>query len=213
MPGTLKNMAPEQFTESVIDHRADIYALGVISYEMLCGCLPYAGDTPRQLWQNILFTPPLPITQINSNLPAEIGPILSRALSKQPQDRFDSAGEMALALRRLYPLAGLKLLTQDEHEYSLRGPVTSLGRNPDNTIVLEDSQVSRYHAVIRFQAAAWLITDQGSTNGTFINDKALAPHQPHILQPGDVLRLGSQTTLHVRESKIAMQRAGETSSL
>jgi serine/threonine protein kinase len=212
-PGTLKNMAPEQFTEDAIDYRADIYALGVIAYEMLCGCLPYAGDTARQLWQNILFIPPLPITQLNPNLPAEIEPILERALSKRPQERFDSAGEMASALRRLYPLTGLKLLAQNEREYSLYGPVTSLGRNPDNTIVLQDTQVSRYHAVIRFQAAAWLIADQGSTNGTFVNDKALAPHQPHLLRPGDVLRLGSQTTLHVHESEIAMQRAAETSNL
>lgn len=50
------------------------------------------------------------------------------------------------------------------------GLVTSLGRNPDNSIVVNDGQVSRYHAVIRSQASAWFITDQGSTNGTFVND-------------------------------------------
>jgi len=212
--GTLKCMAPEQITGDTIDHRVDIYALGIITYEMLSGSLPYAGDTPHELFQGILYTPPIPVSQVNPNLPAEIEQILTRALAKKPEDRFASAGEMAAALQRLRPLTGLKLVAPDgSREYPLRGLVTSLGRNSDNTIVLKDAQISRYHAIIRSQASAWLISDQGSTNGTFVNEKQLTPRQPHPLNLGDVIRLGSQVTFFVQESEIATQRPTATLSL
>jgi serine/threonine-protein kinase len=210
--GTLECMAPEQISEDTIDHRADIYALGVITYEMLCGCLPYAGHTPHQLLQDILFTPPAPITQVNPNLPGEVEQVLARALAKRPDDRFYSAGEMAVALQRLRPLTGLKLVTQDQREFPLSGLATSLGRNDDNTIVIQEAQISRYHALIRSQASAWFVTDQGSTNGTFVNEERLLPRQAHPLQAGDVLRLGSQVILYVQESEIATQRPTETLS-
>jgi serine/threonine protein kinase len=210
--GTLECMAPEQISEDTIDHRADIYALGVITYEMLCGCLPYAGHTPHQLLQDILFTPPAPITQVNPNLPGEVEQVLARALAKRPDDRFYSAGEMAVALQRLRPLTGLKLITQDQREFPLSGLATSLGRNDDNTIVIQEAQISRYHALIRSQASAWFVTDQGSTNGTFVNEERLLPRQAHPLQAGDVLRLGSQVILYVQESEIATQRPTETLS-
>jgi serine/threonine protein kinase len=207
--GTLKFMAPEQISQDSIDHRADVYALGVVTYEMLCGCLPYEGDTPHQLLQGILYTPPLPITQVNPSLSVEIEQVLTRALAKRPEDRFYTAGEMSIAMQRLRPLTGLRLVTQDQREFPLSGLVTSLGRNADNTIVLQDAQVSRYHAVIRSQASAWFISDQGSTNGTFVNARRLPPRQPHPLQAGDVLRLGSQVTLYVQESEMMTQRPTE----
>lgn len=211
--GTLKYMAPEQISSDTIDHRIDIYALGVVTYEMLSGTLPYVGETPQELLQGILFTPPVPVTQVNPNLPTEIERILTRALAKEPQDRFGTAGEMAVAMQRLRPLTGLKLVTPDRREFPLRGLVTTLGRNLDNTIVLQDAQVSRYHATIRSQASAWVISDQGSTNGTFVNEKQLSPRQPHLLQLGDAVRLGNQVILYVQEDEAPPQRPTETMSI
>lgn len=208
--GTLKYMAPEQISGESIDHRVDIYALGVVTYEMLSGRLPYTSDTPRHLIHGILTTPPVPITQVNPSLPVEIEQILTQALAKRPQDRFDTAGDMGSAMQRLRPPTGLKLVRQDGCEFPLCGSVTSLGRNSDNNIVLCDGEVSRYHAIIRVQASAWLIIDQGSTNGTFINEQQLTPHQPHSLQTGDVLRLGSRVIFYVQEGERAMQRPTDT---
>jgi serine/threonine-protein kinase len=211
--GTLKCMAPEQITGDDIDHRVDIYALGILVYEVLCGRLPYSGDTPQQIFQDILFNPPLLATQLKPDLHVDIDPILSRALAKNPQDRYASAGEMAAALQRLRPVTGLKLVTAEQEEFPLRGLVSSIGRNPDNTVVLDSAHVSRYHAIIRSQAGAWLISDQGSTNGTFLNGKQLLPRESYPLQPGDVLRLGNYDTLYVYESKMTAQRPTETMRL
>jgi serine/threonine-protein kinase len=211
--GTLKCMAPEQITGEAVDHRADIYALGVITYEMLSGRLPYPGDTPHQMIQGILLASPVPITQVCSHLPAELDHVLARAMAKQPQDRCFSAGEIAAALQRLRPSTGLKLVGLDGSEIPLRGAVISLGRNPDNSVVLSDGQVSRHHAVIRSQASAWFITDQGSTNGTFVNEQRLSPNTAHPLQVGDVLRLGSQLTFYVQEGQATPRRLTETMRL
>jgi len=211
--GSLECMAPEQITGEPVDHRADVYALGVVAYEMLSARLPYSGQTPTQLIQDILVTPPLPITRLNPALPPAVEGILARALAKQPHERFAAAGELAAALQRLRPSTGLELLAQDGRRFPLHGLMVSLGRNPDNNIVLHDTQVSRYHAIIQSQASSWVITDQNSTNGTFLNEQRLAPHQACALKPGDVLRLGNWLTFHVQESEITMQRQTQTISL
>jgi serine/threonine-protein kinase len=208
--GTLKYMAPEQITGETIDHRADIYALGVVIYEIFTGRLPYPDNTPHELIQGILFTPPMPVSGVNPGLPVEIDEILSRALAKNPTDRFDTAGAIATALEQLRPAIGLKLIGPDGREIPLRGLMISLGRNRDNHIVLNSSQISRYHAVIRSEASAWFITDQGSTNGTYINEQRLAARVPHPLRPGDNLRLGNKLTLRVKESEMAPYHRTET---
>jgi serine/threonine-protein kinase len=211
--GTLKYMAPEQIVEETIDHRTDIYALGVVTYEMLAGRMPYVADTPHQLIEGILLSAPIPITRANPHLPVEIENILARALAKKPQDRFSSAGEMADALQRVRPAVGLKLIGQNGREMPLRGLMISLGRNSDNHVVIDDSQISRYHAVIRSQASAWFIADQGSTNGTYVNEQQLNPRVPHPLRPGDTLRLGKSMTFYVEESEMASLRKTETATV
>lgn len=67
--------------------------------------------------------------------------------------------------------------------------VTSLGRGPNNAIVLADPSISGQHALVSFRLGQWWIEDQGSTNGTYINDMRI--DQPSVLSAGDVVRLGS----------------------
>jgi serine/threonine-protein kinase len=208
--GTLKYMAPEQIKGETIDHRADIYSLGVVIYEMFTGCLPYPDDTPHELIHGVLFAAPNPASGVNPGLPAEMDEILTRALAKNPTDRFDTASAIASALEQLRPTIGLSLIGPDGREIPLRGLTISVGRNRDNHIVLNSSQISRYHAVIRSEASVWFITDQGSTNGTYINEQRLSARVPHPLRPGDQLRLGNRLTLQVRESKTAPVHRAET---
>src|ERR1044072_7960124 len=73
------------------------------------------------------------------------------------------------------------------------GPVVSVGRRPDNTIWLEDSDVSKYHAVIERRGALYFITDLGSSNGTTVNNEPLVAQR--TLRDGDLICLGGNSTL------------------
>ena len=72
------------------------------------------------------------------------------------------------------------------------GPASlTMGRSSDNAIVLNDPQASSRHAEIRPDVAGYVLTDLGSTNGTFINQRRLAPNIPYALKPNDLIRIGS----------------------
>jgi serine/threonine protein kinase len=99
--GTPEYMAPEQVTAKTVDHRADIYSLGVVFYEMVTGRKPFQADTPMA----VLFkhaSDPLPRpTQFVPKLPKEVEQILLKALAKDPGNRYQSMDEMVLALEKL----------------------------------------------------------------------------------------------------------------
>lgn len=77
--------------------------------------------------------------------------------------------------------------------YELNGPQMSLGRETSNEIVVSDVEVSRRHARLTFQAGTYLLEDNGSTNGTFVDGKRLMG--PHLLRPGELIRLGENVSL------------------
>jgi hypothetical protein len=93
--GTADYLAPEAITGQPVDGRVDLYALGVMLYEMLAGFVPFAGRDPLQTLRAHCeeAVPPLA-----SAVPPEVRAIVERALEKQPRDRFASADEMAAAL-------------------------------------------------------------------------------------------------------------------
>jgi len=96
--GTPEYMAPEQATAKTIDHRVDIYALGIIFYEMITGRKPYLADTPMAVLIK-QATEPLPRPkQYVPNLPESVEKILIKALAKRPEDRYQSMDEFGKAL-------------------------------------------------------------------------------------------------------------------
>jgi len=98
--GTPEYMAPEQF-HGQADSRADIYALGVVLYEMVTGRKPYIAETPAAVIIK-QATEPLPRpNRFAPDLPASIEKILIKSLAKAPKDRYQNMGEFALALERL----------------------------------------------------------------------------------------------------------------
>jgi serine/threonine-protein kinase len=98
--GTLAYMAPEQFSGRPADARADIYAFGVMLYEMLTGRVPFDGDS-AQIMYGHLQQPPPPPRQLNPALPGPVEQLVLRLLEKNPDMRPHSAAEIGAALRAL----------------------------------------------------------------------------------------------------------------
>jgi hypothetical protein len=76
-------------------------------------------------------------------------------------------------------------------EFTPGHPVVSIGRGADNDIVLREHGVSRKHARLQHSPQGWLLTDLGSTNGTYINRQRIREHEPYVLRSGDQVAMGS----------------------
>jgi len=99
--GTPYYMAPEQFEGREADARTDIYAAGVMVYEVLCGRRPFS-EAAGDLVEQILHAPPPPPSSIDPKLPAALDAVLARALAKAPADRYGSARDFLEALRTAF---------------------------------------------------------------------------------------------------------------
>ncbi len=96
--GTPAYMAPEQGMGQPVDYRCDIYALGVVLYELVTGRVPYEAETPLAvLLQHVNAPLPLP-RQIRPDLPETVERVILKALAKQPEERFETAQQMVDAL-------------------------------------------------------------------------------------------------------------------
>ena len=100
MIGTPAYMSPEQGLGRPGDARSDIYALGVLFYQMVTGRLPFDADKPLAVVLKHINEPIPNPAEFNSNLPAEVTNVITKALAKAPQDRFQTALEMANTLRK-----------------------------------------------------------------------------------------------------------------
>lgn len=106
--GTPAYMSPEQVQgEKNIDGRSDIYALGVLIYQMLTGFQPYRGETPAKVMMMHVLEPVPDIRTENADLPPSVAPVLERALAKAPDDRFATTKELATALESAQRGSGL----------------------------------------------------------------------------------------------------------
>jgi WD40 repeat protein/tRNA A-37 threonylcarbamoyl transferase component Bud32 len=97
--GTPSYMAPEQWYGRDVDARTDVYALAVMTYELLAGALPFTGDTPPTLMYQHLNDPPPPIRRLRHDLPQSVEKVLIKGMAKRPEARFQSASEFASAFR------------------------------------------------------------------------------------------------------------------
>lgn len=97
--GSPKYMAPEQVEGLSTDGKTDIFALGVVLYEMLTGNTPFNGDNLSAIMYKILNETPAPPSTLNPRVPPVFDRIVSRALAKRPEDRYQTAREFARDLR------------------------------------------------------------------------------------------------------------------
>jgi serine/threonine protein kinase len=99
--GTVRYMSPEQARSQTVDARADVWSLGVMLYEMVTGRLPFEGDNTGDTIASILKTEPAPLTQYKPNAPDELQKIISKALTKNRDERYQTMNDFALDLKKL----------------------------------------------------------------------------------------------------------------
>ncbi|HMK11911.1 MAG TPA: protein kinase, partial [Acidimicrobiales bacterium] len=97
--GTPAYMAPEQALGQSLSPATDVFAAGVLLYELLTGQLPYSADGgPVETLQRHAYDDPIPITQVSPTLPAPLAAVVMKALARRPEDRYQTAEEFGVAL-------------------------------------------------------------------------------------------------------------------
>ena len=99
--GTVAYMSPEQAAGRPVDHRSDIFSLGVVMYQMATGAQPFTGDTSVAIISSVLKDTPRSVTEINRALPRPLGHIIKTCLQKDPERRYQSAKDLRNELQSL----------------------------------------------------------------------------------------------------------------
>jgi serine/threonine protein kinase len=97
--GTPEYMSPEQAEGEEVDYRTDLYALGVVLYQMLVGQVPFRGTTPHAILHAVIYEPPVPLRRIRPDLSPGIESVVLKAIDKRPERRYQSGAELVEALR------------------------------------------------------------------------------------------------------------------
>jgi serine/threonine protein kinase/dienelactone hydrolase len=97
--GTVAYMSPEQARGEEVDHRTDIWSLGIVLYEMLSGQLPFMGDREASILYSVVHEEAKPITAWNPDIPSDLLKITDRCLKKKPESRCSTAAEILVALK------------------------------------------------------------------------------------------------------------------
>ncbi len=99
--GTVPYMSPEQIEAKPVDHRSDIFSLGIVLYEMATGARPFSGDSSPALMSSILKDQPRPITELRPEMPDGVWRLVARCLEKSSSERVQSAQEVLVELKAL----------------------------------------------------------------------------------------------------------------
>ena len=153
--GTLPYMAPEQVQGEPADARTDLFALGVILYELASGQRPFRGATAGAISGAILHETPAPLARVRADLPADLARVIERCLEKDPGGRFQTARDLISELRRV------RLgVAQDETKILVEPP------SPATPLLGREADLGRAIARLRDGARLFTITGYGGTGKT-----------------------------------------------
>ncbi|MGH9037912.1 MAG: protein kinase domain-containing protein, partial [Acidimicrobiia bacterium] len=152
--GTAKYLSPEQVSGAPADAASDIYALGIVVYEMLCGTPPFVGDSDLTTALSRLTATPESLAERRPEVPPSLEAVVLRALARNPGARFRSAAEMRS-----------NLLAVDLDHSEAVTPPTGLQAAPPDTRRFPARATTAVAAVLLLVLAALLLTSQGSPDG------------------------------------------------
>ncbi len=156
--GTVGYMSPEQVRGRVTDHRSDLFSLGTILYEMVTGQRAFRGDSSIETMNAILKEEPPEISSTNRALPPALDRVIRRCLEKSPEERFQSARDLAFALEGLSGMSGVAPATEGE----TRGKLQKRWMLPAAAVVLFTVVVGS-----SFFAGLWKGRATGASRVTF----------------------------------------------
>jgi eukaryotic-like serine/threonine-protein kinase len=142
--GSPQYMSPEQIIGQPFDHRADIFSLGLVLYEMLTGVKPFAGDDIPELTFKVANMAAKPPSHITPGLPAVMDFIVARALKKKPDERYQTAAELARDLRAALPevIAAEAVMAERASAQTMpQGPDFEVAPTDAHTIPLREEMV------------------------------------------------------------------------
>ena len=149
--GKFAYCSPEQLRGSAIDRRADVFALGVVAWETLAGQRLFVADHPLAIMERVQHMPVLPIRQVRSRVPESVSDVVERALKRNPEDRFATAGELAMALRQAARDAGIEAPEQADLRRFVQGaggePLRKIRANIQTALSLGEGQTTGVEVV------------------------------------------------------------------
>jgi len=132
--GTVPYMAPEQLRGEAVDARTDLFALGIMLYELAAGRRPFTGETSADVSSSILRDSPEPLANVRTDLPADLDRIVGRCLEKEPRARFQTALDVWNELRRLKQASETGTPTRPSERDAIRSlavlPLENVSRDP-----------------------------------------------------------------------------------
>jgi len=135
--GTISYISPEQFKGEDVDQRSDIWALGVVLYEMITGEVPFRGDYEQAVMYSILNKAMKPVRSSRSELPTDVECLIGKLLSKDTNERYQASTELVTALKSLIQRSEVKAGGTDSEVKKLLPsiavlPFTNMSTDPDN---------------------------------------------------------------------------------
>jgi serine/threonine-protein kinase len=181
--GTPYYMAPEQARgEKALDHRVDIYALGVMLYELLSGQKPHPGDSYNAIISHILMQEPQPLEKVRPELPAPLTAAIHRALSKDQAQRQASVTELADALAPYSTTPSLAALVREPRAPNLPTLAPTPARVPRRGAALAGLGAL---GVAAAGALIWIVSPQAAPSGEVLSDDTTVPKvatQPRVFR-------------------------------
>ncbi|MBZ0315823.1 MAG: protein kinase [Anaerolineae bacterium] len=183
--GTPAYMSPEAGRGTKVDERSDIYSMGIMLYEMVTGTVPYDADTPFAIVMKHINDPLPSPRRFNVNLPNAVEVVVLKALSKDPEDRYQTAGDLRKAVQKAREDAKAEAPTADSHKLSTavggKSPTEMPTYIPDTTSNKELPTISPQHAAA--------VPDTFAKEKTQPPAAAARPKIPYVLWGGVALIL------------------------
>jgi serine/threonine protein kinase/tetratricopeptide (TPR) repeat protein len=171
--GTIDYMSPEQAQGDEVDHRTDIWSLGVMLYEMITGQLPFRGEFDQAVVYKIMNEDPEPLTAVRSGVPMDLERLVSKALAKRPDERYQHMSDMLVDLRAVGKQVGATAGARPSS--APKTAVTRTGRSEGVSLVrhLFDRRVPQILGI--YVAASFAVI---AFLSWLVNRFPLSPHLP-----------------------------------